>query len=567
MKSLPEKIAKAGEYGFKISRDILLGDIKLPLPIVKHAIDNYQFQLLDWRRQLGTAHLIYRNAHHTRLEHSFGVFELSRRLSSVLRSNDRTTCYSVTKKNGYLETDGPLKGGVPSEQEFKTLHIASLLHDIGNYPFCHQLERSLILNLPNHEQVGSMILRGAFTQIDFLSNEDLTALELGDKREALADIINTKSKEASLSNTDLLFKEIISGPYGVDFLDYIYRDSFYCGFSTRTAVDFLSDHTVLFFDQEKQTYDYGFTQHVLHELISLAYLRLDMERKVYSNKTHKIVSEMLARAIRVAIDEARLNVNELCLFTDDGLLSALEHRDSPQESRSLVRLIKSRRLFEVVYRLDALRPDVNPTVRHALRMWNLQQINELRERIYEELGDKSIDQEDVLVSFPHPEERICKEGDIFVLLESGEVKRLGDLDPWISYYESEYMNLRKYLMLLSGEVFPQVGDRVRNLLVNNFERWVLEIHGIQKFTVQSLEDKLQSLTDVERSILSLLLKTGLTAEELAAKFEKSRSTMVYHLTKLSNSGLIRKDRRGKEVIFNLLAEHAQYIQKALSATS
>lgn len=571
MNSTPER-QKNGilKSGFKISRDILLGDIKLAAPLLKHIIDNHQFQLLDWRRQLGTVHLIYRNAHHTRLEHSFGVFELSRRLTSTLYSDaiakSRTVCHSVTRKNGYLEVESGSPVELPPIEEFNLLHVASILHDIGNYPFCHQLERSIVLGLPSHEQMGSMIIRRAFSQVDFLDDNDLAALGLAKKRDALADIINTKSKEPSLTALESLFKEVISGPYGVDFLDYIYRDSLYCGFSTRSSADFILDHAVLFFNKEEQAYYFGFTQHVLHELISLAYLRLDMERKVYSNKTHKIVTEMLASAIRAAIDEARLNVNELCLLTDDGLLSDLEHRDSPQECRKMVHLIRSRKLYEVIHRFDALRPDVNPTVRHALRMWNLQQINLLKKRIYEELGDRSVNEEDILVSFPHPEERVCKEGDIFVLLESGEVKRLGDLDPWISYYEKEYINLRKYLILLSGEAFSRVGDRIKELLISNFEKWVLEIHGVEKFTVQSLEDKLQSLTDVERHILSELLQRGLTAEELANKTGKRRNTMVYHLGKLDHKGLVRKERRGKEVIYNVLAEYAQYISKRLDKT-
>jgi HD superfamily phosphohydrolase len=525
-------------------------------------VDNYQFQLLDWRRQLGTAHLIYRNAHHTRLEHSFGVFELSRRLSSIFNSNERKVYFPVKKINGYLVVDTFYNEKKKlTANDFNLLHVASLVHDIGNYPFCHQLERSLILGILNHEQIGSMIIRRAFRQIEFLDDNDLAQLDIIEKRDSLADIINTKSKDISLSPSQVLFKNIISGPYGVDFLDYIYRDSFYCGFSTRSAVDFLLDHAIVIFDSDNETYNFGFTQHVLHELASLAYLRLDMERKVYSNKTHKIISEMLAHAIRAAVNEAKLNINELCLFTDDGLLSDLERRDAPDESRRQIQLIRSRKLYEIVYRFDAMRRDVNPTVRHALKMWGLQQIIELKERIHDALADKNIGEEDILVSFPHPEERICKEGEIFILLESGEVKRLGELDPWISHYQDEYMNIRKYLVLLSDDAFHRVGDIVKDTLSNNFENWVLEIQGIKRLTVQSLEEKWQSLSSIEQNILNMLLERGFTAEELAASFRKSRSTMVYHLNNLNRVGLVGKERRGKKMLFNVLAEYAPYISK------
>lgn len=562
-------------FNFKISRDILYGNIKIPARFLDCIVDTYQFQLLDWRRQLGTVHLIYRNAHHTRFEHSLGVFELSRQLSSSIGSKEREAFFSVKWKNGFkVQREFEEEKNIPALDELDLLFAASLIHDIGNYPFCHQLERSLILGMPNHEQIGSMIVRRAFQQIEFLNDNDLRELEMLKRRDALADIINTRSKNNLLLPQHILFKNIISGPYGIDFLDYIYRDAFYCGFAIRPASDFLLDHAIILYDIENETYHYGFTHHVLHELISLAHLRLDMERKVYSNKTHRIVSEMLARAIHEAIIDARLNINELCMFTDDGLLRDLERREAPKESKRLIKLIRSRRLYDVVYRFDANRPGVNPTVRHALRIWGVQEIEKLRETIYEELADKSIDKEDVLVSFPHPEERICKEGEILVLLnstrahESSVVKHLGEIDPWIGHYEKEYMNLRKYLVLLSKEIFIRTKDKVEKILQNNFEDWVLDIHGIKKVTTETLENKLRSLTHIQRNIISLLLDQDLTAKELGDKLQgKSRSTMIYHLDKLYTKGLVKKEKRGRKVIFIVPAEYVSQIEQSFKTVT
>ena len=556
---------KDRSFYFKISRDLLYGDIKIPLRFLDCIVDTEQFQLLDWRRQLGTAHLIYRNAHHTRFEHSLGVFQLSRDLASSISSKERKAYFPVDLNESFkVNPNFEEREKIPAIGEFDLLFIASIIHDIGNYPFCHQLERSLILKMPNHEQIGSMIIRGAFQQIDFLNDSDLKRLGIHGKRDALADIINTGSKDSLLTPQHILFKNIIAGPYGIDFLDYIYRDAFYCGFSVRSASDFILDHAIILFDTENEAYHYAFTQHVLHELISLAHLRLDMERKVFSNKTQRIISEMLAQAVHEATKHARLNINELCTFTDDGLLRDLE-REGPEESKRLIDLIRSRKLHDVIYRFDAIRPSVNPIVRHALKIWGVQEIEKLRGIIYKELSDMSIDEQDVLISFPHPEERICKEGEILILLESGEVKQLGEIDPWIEYYEKEYMNLRKYFVLLSDKFLhthPEAKDRAESLLQDNFEDWILEIHGVKRITRESLESKLRTLTSIQREILSVLLDRSLTAEELGKLQGRERSTMIYHLDKLHKKGLVRKERRGRKVIFVIPAEYVSNIERS-----
>jgi len=560
--SIEESQVKASSQ-FKISRDLLYGDIRIPTRYLDCIVDTYQFQLLDWRRQLGTAHLIYRNAHHTRFEHSLGVFELSRRFYTSINSEERNAYFAIRHDTDASKVDSQVqRERIACFHNSNLLFVAALIHDIGNYPFCHQLERSMALEMPNHEQTGSLIVRQAFGQVQFLGDSELSRLGLSDKRDALADVINTRARSSSLSPDEVFVRNVISGPYGLDFLDYIYRDSFYCGFSTRPAVDFLLDHATILFNASNNSYEMGFTYHVLHELVSLAYLRLDMERKVYANKTHKIITEMLAQAVRLAIDDARLNLNEICSFTDDGLLEQLKL----SRGHKFVQLIRSRKLYEVVHRFDAIRPDVNPSVRQALRMLGPQQTERLRKKIFEELTDHSIDEDDILLSFPHPEERTCKEGDILILMESGEVRRLNTLDPWIARYEDDYQSLRKYLVLMSKDAFDKNGDKAKKVLQRNFQDWVLETYGVEKLSPQTINDKIRTLSDMQIKILTLLLDKALTAEEIGIRVgKKSRGTVLYHLQRLLEEGFVIKERRGKKVIFTVNSQYASYISENVHA--
>lgn len=501
--------------------------------------------------------MIYRNAHHTRFEHSIGVFELSCRFHTSINSDERIAYFAIKQTADGLRVDTQVEN-IPRFNDSNLLFVASLIHDIGNYPFCHQLERSMALNMPNHEQIGSLIVRQAYKQIQFLGDCELTALGLAEKRDALADIINTKAKTNSLSPVEIFIRDVISGPYGLDFLDYIYRDSFYCGFSTRSAADFLLDHVVILFNPSNNSYEMGFTYHVLHELVSLAHLRLDMERKVYSNKTHKIITEMLAQAVRLALEDARLNLNDLCSFTDESLLEQLKL----SRGRKFVELIRCRKLHEVVYRFDAYKPEVNPILRQALKVFGSQQIEDLRKRILEEIMDHGMDEEDVLLSFPHPEERTCKEGDILILMESGEVRRLNTIDPWIAKYESEYQSMRKYLVLVSKDAFDKVGDKAKRILQISFPNCVLEIYGITKLSPQTIKERLQMLSDMQMEILKLLVDKAMTAEELGLKVgRKSRGTILYHLKRLLGEGLVTKERRGKKVVFKVNSQYLPYISE------
>jgi HD superfamily phosphohydrolase/DNA-binding transcriptional ArsR family regulator len=364
----------------------------------------------------------------------------------------------------------------------------------------------------------------------------------------------------TLSQVHRLYREAVNGPYGLDFLDYIVRDSFYCGFSTRPTVDFLIDHMVLLREPESGAVKLAFTQHVMHELVSFAQQRLDLEKKVYSNKTQRAITAMLALAVLGASQAARVNVHELHRYSDDGLLDDLQDCD---EARRIIELIRSRDLYEVVYRFDAKSLEVNPAVGRALRLWGPAQVNALKQTIYSELND--LNEGDLLLSFPHPEERTCKEGEVTVVnLEDHTVKRLNEIDPWIQEYEREYAKLRKYLVLLSPKAYKEKGEKVAEKIEKNFAEWVLQVQGIKQLRDESAQGKLTALTEIQWSVLKLLLDRRCTAEELGPKLEgRTRSTIAYHLGRLDQLGLVAKERRGKKVAYSVSPEYETIVRDGL----
>jgi hypothetical protein len=76
-------------------------------------LDTPPIQRLRRVTQLGTVHLVYPAANHTRFEHSLGVYHLMNRALS------------------HLDLDGP---------RAERLRAAALLHDVGHSPYSHNLE-------------------------------------------------------------------------------------------------------------------------------------------------------------------------------------------------------------------------------------------------------------------------------------------------------------------------------------------------------------------------------------------------------------------------------------------
>lgn len=59
---------------------------------------------------------------------------------------------------------------------------------------------------------------------------------------------------------------------------------------------------------------------------------------------------------------------------------------------------------------------------------------------------------------------------------------------------------------------------------------------------------------VRRKILAYLAHTDLTAGEIAARFEMTKSAVSQHLNVLENAGLVRSEKKGQFVHYALVAD-------------
>jgi len=175
-------------------------ELDVPLtPRVRRIIDTAEFRRLAQISQLGLVSLVYPAANHTRFEHSLGVYYMSLLYLKQLAHDD-------------------LFADAVSPADAEMLIAASLLHDLGHWPFCHPLEDIHLAGMSNHESFArNFILGGEIAEI--LQND--WSIDPNN-------VVQLLSKKAETQSQRIL-QSILSGPIDVDKMDYLARDSLHAG--------------------------------------------------------------------------------------------------------------------------------------------------------------------------------------------------------------------------------------------------------------------------------------------------------------------------------------------------
>lgn len=174
--------------------------LDVPLtPRVRQIIDTAEFRRLARISQLGLVELVYPAAHHSRFEHSLGVYRVALMYLKRL-SHDARFCDAI------------------SAHDAEVFIAAALLHDLGHWPFCHPIEDIDLLGVPEHEMFANSFL---------LEGEVADALrdDWGINPREVVALLSEKPRDARSS----ILHSMLSGPIDVDKMDYLYRDSLHAG--------------------------------------------------------------------------------------------------------------------------------------------------------------------------------------------------------------------------------------------------------------------------------------------------------------------------------------------------
>jgi hypothetical protein len=378
-------------------------------------IDTSVFQRLRGIKQLAMANLVYPGALHTRFDHSIGVMHVAGRMAEKL---------------------------IDDKEIVRLISLTALLHDIGHGPFSHVSE-----DLLDKYYDKSKITPKSKEKI----HEKLTC-QIIEQNEEIGKLLSPEEKKkmvALLCGTqeESLVRGIISGPLDADKLDYLLRDSYFCGvkygiYDLERLIGTLESHPE---GQDRllaATYDgvYAIEQFVL--------AKYHLSTQVYRHKIRLITDAMIVRALELGIEKDKFDWliklynydgsdNHLNYFLgwDDGRLIdklLFSSRTKGLASDLFLRL-KERRLFKRVFtRLMGEIP--RPRARKFLSDINKKQDfkKEMEKRLAETLSSSfsfSIKPEHVIIcSFSIKsvrEESRNNEGSI-IILKDGQPGRLED---------------------------------------------------------------------------------------------------------------------------------------------
>jgi uncharacterized protein len=237
-------------------------------------IDHPWVQRLRQIHQLQTAWWVFPTAEHTRFQHVIGAMHLASRAVAELFDSLRETCPDVPSR-GYVES---------------LARLSALLHDVGHGPFGHFFDEHFLADYGlNHEILGGLIIRRdlgeMIRRVRRNPNTTLAENETLDPRQIVYLITRPRENASDDAPRWLRFlRSLFSGLYTVDNMDFVLRDAYMSGYSSRA------------FDLDRLLhYSYfssaGLTIHErgLSALVRFISVRAELFRAIYFHRTVRAI--------------------------------------------------------------------------------------------------------------------------------------------------------------------------------------------------------------------------------------------------------------------------------------
>lgn len=349
-------------------RDPIHGFIKLN-ELEKEIIDSSIFQRLQKIHHLALTYQIYPSATHKRFAHSLGVLSFATQIFEILKNkvNMRNDSDSKLINNNYL-----------NERNWQILRLTALLHDIGHTPFSHGGEEALPLDIETNKKYKHEVYTEAII-----------------KNTVISDIINNHeiSKKFEISSEDIaaqftadkaeqFINQIYAGQVDADKMDYLLRDSYFCGVSYgKYDAHRLINCLNIFFDEHSGGPKIGIEKGGIESVEALAIARYQMHKQVYFHKRRRILDYHIYKVINLILDDKGFplpnDLDNYCSWNDYKVFAFGEDNPKIRENEHFQAICNRRKPFKLILEKDLGTFEKGSTRRR--------EVNSLAERLQKEL--------------------------------------------------------------------------------------------------------------------------------------------------------------------------------------
>lgn len=288
-------------------------------------INSPPFQRLRNIKQLAMTYYIYHGAEHTRFGHSLGVMHLVTKAFNAAVSNSNAQ-FSESKYKWYEQI----------------LRLIALTHDLGHAPFSHASETVFPDGIEHEDFTVEIITKteiaGIITKIgeEFVKNygEDFNITP-----QLICDIYMGKNPGPNFEFTFL--KSFMDSELDCDKMDYLLRDSYYCGvkYGTFDVDRLISSFTICYNnDVPKLAITHGGVQ-AFEEFVLARYF---MFIQVYFHRTRRFFDIMLGEALKIILPNGTYprEVSEYLKWDDCRVIHLIkEHVDDNEACRNIIKRI------------------------------------------------------------------------------------------------------------------------------------------------------------------------------------------------------------------------------------
>jgi uncharacterized protein len=314
------------------------------VPIIKHPF----FQRLRNIKQLGLSEYIFPGATHTRYLHSLGVMRVGEMVFNKLFVND---------------TDN--NTGADFRRIKETFKLACLLHDVGHAPLSHATEVAMPklseLKVPKEFLGSDSLSKRQATHEDYTIKsiadssfaESFKSVEsaFGVARPRIADLITGSTNHQDYFsmqgiNYFPILSQLVSSELDCDRMDYLLRDSYFCGVSYgRYDMDWLVDNLQICV-QEGCAY-LGISERAVVTFDDFLLGRYHMFIMVYFHYRAVCLEQILTKFLKSSPHEYRIpaGIEDYIEHDDHYLMKALRASSNPY-AQALVHNIIPEKLYE-----------------------------------------------------------------------------------------------------------------------------------------------------------------------------------------------------------------------------